>query len=65
MKKIPVIDLGKCTECEGCIEVAPKVFRYNDVAGYLEVIDLEEYPQKDVDEAIKICPADCIFWEQE
>ncbi len=65
MKKIPAIDIGICTKCEGCIEVAPQIFRYNDAAGYIEVIDLEEYSEEDVDEAIKICPVDCIFWEKE
>ncbi len=65
MKIIPVIEIGTCTKCEGCIEVAPRVFRYNEVAGYIEVVDMEEYPEKDVDEAIKICPVDCIYWEKE
>ncbi len=65
MKKIPVVDLGRCTKCDGCIEVAPEVFGYNEAAGYIEVIDLAEYPVEKVDEAIKICPADCIVWEEE
>jgi len=31
--------------------------------GYVEVMELEEYPEKEVIEAINICPADCIGWE--
>ncbi len=63
MKKIPVIDLGECTECGGCVAVSSVVFRYNESAGFYEVIDLDEYPEDEVAEAIKNCPADCISWE--
>ena len=62
MKKFPSIDLGKCSECMGCIEVAPKVFKYNMSTGLMEVLDLDEYPVEDVEEAIKNCPEDCISW---
>lgn len=63
MKKYPTIDLGLCNECMGCVEVAPHIFRYNEWLGYVEVLELDEYPQEDVAEAIKNCPEDCIFWE--
>ena len=58
----PVIDLGECVDCEACLDLCPGVFRRND-AGYIEVVDLEEYPEKEVEEAIKNCPARCIAWE--
>lgn len=64
MKKYPSIDLGRCNECMGCVEVAPYIFQYNRLIGYVEVIELDEYPQEDVDEAIKYCPEDCISWEE-
>jgi ferredoxin len=60
--KVPVIDLGECVDCEACLDLCPKAFRRNDT-GYIEVIDLEEYPEEEVEEAIKNCPADCIAWE--
>ena len=63
MKKIPSIDLGRCTECGGCIEIAPAVFRYNTSTSMMEVIELDDYPEELVDEAIKNCPEDCISWE--
>lgn len=63
MKYHPVIDLGRCNDCRGCIEVAPDVFRYNEATGLMEVIELSDYPQKSIDEAIKNCPEDCIDWE--
>ena len=61
--KIPVIDLGECVDCEACIEMCPGVFRRND-AGFIEVVELQEYPKEEVEEAIKNCPADCIVWEE-
>ena len=62
--RAPIIDIGACTLCMGCVEVCPAVFRQND-AGYIEVIEMEIYPQEAVDEAIKYCPEDCISWEEQ
>ena len=62
--KNPEIDLGACTLCMGCIEICPEVFVFND-AGYIEIIDLEQYPEDDINEAIKYCPEDCIYWQDE
>jgi ferredoxin len=61
MVKVPVIDLGECVDCEACLELCSTVFRRND-AGYIEVIDLPEYPVAEVKECIKNCPANCITW---
>ena len=61
--KIPVVELSDCIVCGVCVEVCPDVFRLND-AGYIEVIDRENYPGE-VGEAIKNCPADCIYWAEE
>lgn len=63
MNRVPVIDLSSCTDCESCLEVCPSVFRRNEETGLIEVIILVEYPENEVDEAISICPADCISWE--
>jgi ferredoxin len=62
--RIPVIDLGRCSHCGGCIEIAPEVFRFNTETGLIEVIELQEYPADKVDEAIAYCPEDCIAWEE-
>jgi ferredoxin len=64
MRRIPVVDIGQCSLCGGCIEVCPQVFRLNDT-GFIEVSELLQYPEVDVDEAIKNCPEDCICWEEE
>ena len=60
--KVPFVDLSNCTLCGTCVEVCPEVFRISD-AGYVEVIELSAYPEESVDQAIKFCPEDCIFWE--
>ena len=61
---IPSVDLGRCNLCVACIEVCPLVFRLNDV-GYIEVIELSSYPETEVNEAIKYCPEDCIYWKED
>ncbi len=61
--RIPIVELSDCIVCGVCLEACPQVFRLND-AGYVEVIDLADYPQDLVNEAIKNCPADCIFWQE-
>jgi ferredoxin len=61
--KIPVVELSDCIHCDVCVEVCPSVFNRND-ADYVEVADLNEYPEPDVEEAIKNCPADCIAWTE-
>ena len=62
--KIPLLDIGTCTLCMGCVAVCPEVFREND-AGYIEVIELDTYPEACVNEGIKYCPEDCISWEEQ
>lgn len=59
----PTIEMGDCVLCEICVDLCPNVFTLNDL-GYVNVEDLEHYPDECVDEAIKNCPASCIFWEE-
>ncbi len=60
--KIPVINHGDCSLCGGCIAVCPEVFSLNDT-GFINVADMDEYPEESVNEAIALCPEDCIYWE--
>ena len=62
--KIPVVELSDCIVCGVCVEACPEVFRLND-AGYIEVRDLKDFAEDEVNEAVKNCPADCIYWEEE
>ncbi len=59
--RCPVVELSDCIGCEVCVEVCPNVFCKN-ASGYIEVVPLETYPESEVDEAAKNCPADCILW---
>ena len=60
---VPIVELSECIVCGVCVETCPQVFRLND-AGYIEVIELTVYPESDVNDAIKYCPVDCIYWEK-
>lgn len=64
VKRTPVIDRFACTDCESCLDLCPEVFQRNAETGYIEVVDLPEYPEGKVQEAISMCPADCIAWEE-
>lgn len=63
--KRPTVDLSSCSKCGGCIEVAPEIFRFSESGGYLEVCDLDHYEVEKVEEAMKFCPENCIYWEEE
>ena len=57
----PIVELSDCSVCGVCVETCPQVFQLND-AGYIEVIDMDAYPESEVNDAIKYCPVDCIHW---
>ena len=61
--RAPVVELSDCIKCGVCVELCPEVFRMNS-AGYIDVIDLPDFPENEVDEAIKYCPVDCIYWDE-
>ena len=65
MGKRPVIDIGSCNDCESCLELCPKIFKRNEETGLIEVVDISEYPDAMVQEAISMCPNDCIAWEED
>jgi len=60
--KRPIVELSDCIRCEVCVAACPAVFSRND-AGYIEIVELTVYPENEVEEAIKNCPAKCICWE--
>jgi len=61
--KRPFIELSDCVLCDICTDYCPEAFRMNE-AGFVEVVNLDEYPEKDVNEVIKTCRGDCISWEE-
>lgn len=64
MRKIPVIDLSDCSDCGSCVDICPDVFKKNMETGLIEVMDLVQYPEEELTEAISMCPADCITLEE-
>ena len=60
--KVPVVELSDCILCEICIHESPSVFSLNE-SRFIVVAELDKYPENEVDEAIKYCPSDCIYWE--
>lgn len=61
--KTPEVDLSDCNMCGICVDLCPTTFQLNE-AGYIEVIHSDDYPEKDIDEAIKNCLGDCIYWAE-
>ena len=64
MTKIPFIDVSRCTDCGSCLEICPEVFRKNGQTGLIEVHDTSGCSEEKIQEAINICPADCILWDE-
>jgi ferredoxin len=63
-KRVPVVDIRRCTGCESCLEICPQVFKKNIETGFIEVEELAEYPEETVYLVIGICPARCIRWDE-
>lgn len=55
------VDQSECTSCNLCADTVPAVFRMdsNDLA---EVHDPEAAPEKEIQQAMDDCPAECIHW---
>lgn len=62
-KRIPVIDLAECTDCESCISLRPDVFKRNPDTGCIEVAELSDYPENEIEQVMSMCPGDCISWQ--
>jgi len=62
--KNPAIELSDCIRCEICVELHPLVFQLTD-AGYIEITDKPDYDEAQIDEVIKYCPCNCVYWEDE
>jgi ferredoxin len=63
MGKNILIDFVECLGCESCVELCPEVFEMDDVGEKAVVILPEGGDEACIEEAISICPAKCIYWE--
>jgi ferredoxin len=59
----PIMDVRYCSDCESCLSICPSVFLRNRDTGLIEVMELDEYPEEEIREAINCCPEDCIALE--
>ena len=57
------LDNQNCIECGACAELCPDVFEMDDRTGKALVIVFEITDKSRIEEAIAICPAECIFWK--
>jgi ferredoxin len=61
MGKVLSLDIGQCNMCLSCVEVCPEVFRETEL-GFIEIIEISPSPHREIREAIKYCPNNCIKW---
>lgn len=54
------IDKEACIGCENCVETCPAVFGFNNEEGKAFVIEDSDQDVDCVEEAIELCPAQCI-----
>lgn len=64
MARVVYIDMDECIGCESCVEVAPNTFVFDENTGKASVSNPDGDPEDAIQEAIDICPANCIHWEE-
>lgn len=63
MARKVVLDDDCCIGCGSCAEVCPEVFEMDDEAEKAHVILAEGGDEECIEEAINVCPSECIAWE--
>jgi len=60
-----IVDLERCNSHGQCEDAAPEVFRIND-AGLPDILieNPDESLRPKIEEAIRLCPEDCIWIEE-
>ncbi len=58
----PYVDQDVCIGCGVCVNTAPEVFRMTENA-VAEVYDPEGAATERIQEAMDLCPVNCIHWE--
>jgi ferredoxin len=61
--KTVIIDQDECIGCGSCEELCPDVFRLDPDTDIAEVIKPQGGPEDLIQEAIEVCPVDCIMWQ--
>lgn len=64
MGRMIVLDEEECIGCESCVEVCPEVFGFDEQSEIARVKDIDPDSFFDcIEEAIDVCPVDCIYWQ--
>ena len=58
-----IIDTEACIGCEGCVETCPSMFGFDKYEGKAFVMEGADQDAECVDEAISLCPVQCISRE--
>lgn len=61
MARTPVVDRDDCISCGACVDECPDVFRM-DKDEKSEVYNPTGASEDDIQNAIEICPVECIHW---
>ena len=64
MAKEFYIDEDECIACGSCAETCPDCFRYEEGMDVAQVTDFD-CEEDDIQEAMDLCPAQCIHWQDE
>ncbi len=58
------LDYDCCIGCGACAELCPGIFEMDDRIGKARVIVFEVTDKSCTEEAIAICPVECISWNE-
>ena len=59
-----MIDESACIGCGSCEALCPAVFAMTDRGTAEAIAEATDATQADVKEAMKMCPANCIHWDE-
>ena len=61
----PYIVEEECIACGACTEICPEVFILNESLGFAQVINPGGAEEDKIQEAMDVCPVQCIHWADE
>lgn len=59
------IETGSCVGCGSCEAICPAVFTMTDHGVAQATLEVDASHLKDIKDAIKMCPVNCIFLDEE
>jgi len=62
MSRLVTVDIDVCIGCEACVEACPEVFSMGP-GNLAQVYNPEGAPEGKIEEAMEMCPVNCILWE--